>query len=252
MTTMRTPIFAANWKMNKSVKETPDFVPALQNALAAAPQIPYEVLIAPPATHLAVLGTAMRGTTYKLGSQNCGQAKSGAYTGEISPVVLKELGCDFVILGHSERRHVYGETDKLVLARLTAAVAEGLKVILCVGEKLEERKANKTFSVIDTQLAILSGLTLGSQLVIAYEPVWAIGTGENASPEQAQEVHAYIRKGLGAAGTNTPILYGGSVKPDNAAALLGKPDVDGFLVGGASLEPGTFAGVIKNGLESRT
>lgn len=249
---MRAPIFAANWKMNKTVKETPEFVPALRAALASVPSVPYEVLIAPPATHLAALGGALRGTSWKLGAQNCGQAKSGAYTGEISPVVLKEVGCDFVILGHSERRHVYGETDRLVLARLTAAVAEGLKVILCVGEKLEERKANKTFSVIDTQLAILSGLSLGSQLVIAYEPVWAIGTGENASPEQAQEVHAYIRKGLGAAGATTPILYGGSVKPDNAGALLGKPDVDGFLIGGASLEPGTFAGVIKNGLESRT
>ena len=238
--------------MNKSVKETPEFVPRLKLELDSAPPVPYEVVIAPPATHLVALGAALKATKWKLSAQNCGQAKSGAYTGEISPVVLKELGCEYVILGHSERRHVYGETDKLVLARLTAAVAEGLKVILCVGEKLEERKANQTFAVIDTQLAILKGLTLGSQLVVAYEPVWAIGTGENATPAQAQEVHAYIRKGLGTSATATPILYGGSVKPDNAGALMGNRDVDGFLIGGASLEPGTFAGVIKNGLESRT
>jgi len=249
---MRTPIFAANWKMNKSVKETPEFVPRLKAELVSAPAVPYEVIIAPSATHLSALAGALRGTTWKLSGQNCGQAKSGAYTGETSPVVLKELGCEYVILGHSERRHVYGEKDSLVLARLKAAVEEGLKVILCVGEKLEERKANQTFAVLDTQLAILKGLSLGSQLVVAYEPVWAIGTGENASPEQAQEAHAYIRKNLGPAGATTAILYGGSVKPDNAAAILGKPDVDGFLVGGASLEPGSFAGVIKNGLQSRT
>ena len=238
--------------MNKSVRETPDFAPRLKAELANAPKVEFEVVIAPPATHLMALGPALKSTGFKLAAQNCGQGKSGAFTGEISPVVLKELGCEYVILGHSERRHVYGEKDVLILARLKAAVDEGLKVILCVGEKLEERKAGKTFSVIETQMGILNGLNLGAQLVVAYEPVWAIGTGENATPEQAQEVHAFIRKGLGSAGASTPIQYGGSVKPENAATLLAKADVDGFLVGGASLEAGTFAGVIKNGLQSRT
>lgn len=248
----RVPMFAANWKMNKALREVTPFVQGLKAGVQGLPGIPYEVVLGPQAIHLVSLTQAVPGTGWKVAAQNCGTAKSGAFTAEISPVALKEVGVEYVIVGHSERRHVYGEKDSLVLARLKAAVDEDLKVILCVGEKLEERKAGKTFSVVDTQLGILNGLSLGAQLVIAYEPVWAIGTGENATPEQAQEVHAYIRKALGAAGATTRILYGGSVKAENAASLMSQPDVDGFLVGGASLEPGSFAGVIKNGLQSRT
>jgi len=259
---MRLPLFAANWKMNKAVSEVPAFFKDLVlqlGSLSPKGGKDFEVIIAPPATHLPEAQKAKKNTFIEMASQNCGTAESGAFTGEISPVVLKELDCAWVILGHSERRHVFLETNQLIQKRLEAALKQSLKPILCVGEKIEERKANQTFSVIEKQLEILKPLeahpAFGS-LVIAYEPVWAIGTGENASPEQAEEVHLAIRAYLkahfsGSFSENTRILYGGSVKPDNSKALMSQKNIDGFLVGGASLEVRSFASIIENALETR-
>ncbi|NDC25316.1 MAG: triose-phosphate isomerase [Proteobacteria bacterium] len=218
----------------------------------------FEVVIAPPATHLLPAVDSSKNTAIQIGAQNCGHAKSGAFTGEISPQVLKEIHCEWVILGHSERRHLYLEDDARILGRLKAAWDEQLKVILCVGETLPERKGQRTTQVVERQLQILreaSGIP-EDRLVVAYEPVWAIGTGENATPDQAQEVHQFIRNWLksnfsNSASEKTRILYGGSVKPDNSQELMGKPDVDGFLVGGASLEVSSFLGIIKNAFKSR-
>lgn len=259
----RSPIFAANWKMNKLVAETAEFVTRFRSLLGQVPQElgrDYHAVIAPPATHIQTLVQAIQGTRIEVSGQNCGSAKSGAFTGEISPLVLRELGCHYTLVGHSERRHVFGETDALVAARTKAALDEGLNVILCVGEVLSERKENRTFHRIQTQLSFLKESQFAAvwpKLVIAYEPVWAIGTGENATPEQAQEVHASIRKWItDQAGAHEAsalrILYGGSVKPENAGQLMSQQDVDGLLVGGASLDPSTFAGIVKNGLNSRT
>lgn len=259
---MRTPLFAANWKMNKAVREVPSFFKELAEKLSVLAQKggkDFEVVIAPPATHLAEAQNSKKSTCIELASQNCGIAESGAFTGEVSPVVLKELGCTWVILGHSERRHVFLETHEMVQKRLEAALKQGLKPILCVGEKIEERKANQTFTVIEKQLEILAPIKAEvgmDSLVIAYEPVWAIGTGENASPEQAEEVHLAIRGYLkthfsSSFSENTRILYGGSVKPDNSEALMRQKNIDGFLVGGASLEVKSFASIIENALKTR-
>jgi len=257
------PIFAANWKMNKFINEGTDFVVRFQGLLAEIP-VPlgdqYNVIIAPPATHLLALSKSIEKLPIELGAQNCDTAKFGAYTGETSPAVIKEVGGEWVILGHSERRHLFGEGDALILSRFKAALEERLKVILCVGETLQERKAGKTFRVVETQLSILRQQELPAKawerLVIAYEPVWAIGTGENATPQQAEEVHAFIRawfleKWSAEFASQLRILYGGSVKPDNAIGLMAQTDVDGFLIGTSSLDPVVFAGVIKNGLKSR-
>lgn len=257
----RAPLFAANWKMNKFVKDTEPFVRGLLDVIASEPKKAgrdFQVLVAPSATHLTAMRAAIGAGPILLSAQNCGQGRFGAFTGENSPAVLKEIGCDWVILGHSERRHVYLESDERVQERLKAALEEGLSVILCVGEKLDERKAGKTSDVVRRQMEILKQVPVSDyakRLVIAYEPVWAIGTGEVATPEQAQEVHAFIRGWMrenleqGAA-ENTRILYGGSVKPENASDLM-KEDVDGFLVGGASLEVQSFAGIIRNSMNSR-
>jgi triosephosphate isomerase len=202
----------------------------------------------------------MEKTPFKLGAQNSGAAKFGAYTGEVSPALIKEIGCEWVILGHSERRHLFKEEDHLILSRLRAALEEGLGVILCVGEVLQDRKQGKTFKVIEGQLSILKQNHVPAnalkKLIVAYEPVWAIGTGENATPSQVQEVHAYIRNWFAekCSATDAPglrILYGGSVKPDNSSQIMGQKDVDGLLVGTSSLDPTVFAGVIKNGVKSR-
>jgi triosephosphate isomerase (TIM) len=258
---MRTPIFAANWKMNKLVKETSEYVQKLGPLLSDLPKkmgVDYEVVLAPAATHLSMLSGLLVNTSFRLGAQNCGFAKFGAYTGESSPVVLRELGCEWVIVGHSERRHVFKEDDALIVSRMKAAVEEGLNVIFCVGEILQDRKAGKTFNTLERQLSILKQQPLSppsfSRLVIAYEPVWAIGTGENATPQQAQEVHLFIRNWFGEKFSRSEadalrILYGGSVKAENAGQIMGQKDVDGLLVGGASLDPAVFSGVIKNGLK---
>jgi len=257
-------LFAANWKMNKSCREASEYPRALETQLKDVPfQIgkDYDVLLAPMSLQLAELGKQIEGKGIGLAAQNSGPGKSGAYTGELSPASIKELGCRWVILGHSERRHVFKEDDLLVLKRAQAAMEEGLNVMLCVGELLQDRKTGSTNQVIEAQLKILTEKKLppdfAQRLIIAYEPVWAIGTGENATPEQAQEVHAFIRQWFSdkisaQAASQLRILYGGSVKPENAGEIMAEPDVDGLLVGSASLDPSVFAGVIKNGLKSKT
>lgn len=254
----RVPIYAANWKMNKGLAETEPFVGALRKRLSDLPRragTDYEVVVAPTALHLAGLVRSVSGSPIQPSAQNCGFEKSGAFTGEISPAVLSEMGCPWVILGHSERRHVFMETDALIAKRLKAALDSGLKVILCVGEKLEARKAGKTLEVVEGQLSILQDAGFAGrwdQLVVAYEPVWAIGTGETATPAQAQEAHAFIRKWVAGvaprAAGGLRILYGGSANAGNSGVLMKETDVDGLLVGGASLDANSFADLIRNGL----
>ncbi len=258
---MRIPVFAANWKMNKSLAESGQFIAALISKLGSASAdiaTRFELVVAPPYTHLGVLADSAVGTRIQISSQNCGVAKNGAFTGEISPSVLRELGCDWTIIGHSERRHVFKEDDGMLLLRTRAAIEEKLSIIFCIGETLEDRRAGKTMQVLGTQLKLLSQLNPGilTPLVLAYEPVWAIGTGETATPGQAQEVHAFIREWLTknfsteVAGS-LRILYGGSVKPENAAAIMSQNDVDGLLVGGASLDPEAFSGIVIEGLKGK-
>lgn len=257
----RIPVFAANWKMNKAVADIAPYVKGLVDQLSHLPikiGAGFQVVIAPPATHLPALRQMTMASALEASSQNCGTAKSGAFTGEISPVVLKELGVKWSIVGHSERRHVFKEDDALVFSRMKSALEEGLSVIFCVGETIEERRNNQTNTVVERQLTVLKqlGPNLLPQVVIAYEPVWAIGTGENATPGQAQEVHSHIRewvnKNLGNAVAQTVrVLYGGSVKAENSKDIMAEADVDGLLVGGASLDATSFASVIKNGLLSR-
>lgn len=257
----RVPVFAANWKMNKALSEVEGYVAQLSERLAPLTQKAgkdYQLMVAPSAVHLPFLVKAARGSAVECCAQNCGTEKSGAFTGEVSPVVLKEVGCSWVLVGHSERRHVFGESNDLVGRRLKAALQEGLKVILCVGEKIEERRSNRTFDVVSSHLSVINRVvsdTMWPNLVVAYEPVWAIGTGETATPEQAQEVHAFIRRWLVQQGWNQPasalrILYGGSVNPGNSESLMAKEDVDGLLVGGASLDPVKFAELVTNGLKA--
>jgi triosephosphate isomerase len=245
--------------MNKKSRESTEFLslfPGLIQDLAATA---YEVAIAPQMALIELVARQLLGKPIAVAAQNCGTARSGAFTGEVSPALLKELGVRWVILGHSERRHVFHEPDALVLARLKAAWEEGLKPVLCVGEQLADRKAGKAFEVVANQLGILRepGLEDGiwEDLVIAYEPVWAIGTGENATPQQAEEVQFFIREWLAkhfpGAANRVRVLYGGSVKAENAASLMSQPSVDGLLVGNASLDATTFAGVVRNGLMSR-
>ncbi len=256
MVDLRTPLFIANWKMNKVGREVQAFVGPFCEATQRQSSRG-EMVLAPVAVYLSDLTKMTQGTHVQVAAQNCGAAKSGAFTGEISPVMLKDLGVRWVILGHSERRHVFKEDNALVNARLKAALEEGLTPVFCVGEKLEERKANRTFSVIEGQLAGLKDLgeAILKPLVIAYEPVWAIGTGENATPDQAQEVHAFIRQWLSknissTFANRTRILYGGSVKAENSAQLMSMEDVDGLLVGGASLDPLSFGEIVNRGLKS--
>ena len=202
------------------------------------------------------MGEVLKGTQIALGAQNCYHEKEGAFTGEISPSMLVDLGCKYVILGHSERRHKMGECDITVNKKIHAALNAGLHVILCIGESLDERQANKTNEILKNQLdGSLAGIGAPcyKSLVLAYEPVWAIGTGHNASPQQAQDAHAYIRSWVAKhhgpeIASHLVIQYGGSVKPDNAASLLTQPDVDGGLIGGASLKADQFLGIIRAGM----
>jgi triosephosphate isomerase len=255
---MRTPTFIANWKMNQDLSQLSKYVVGFQQALSDVSTKDCQILIAPMAIHLQALKQFSQNADYFLCAQNCGPAKSGAYTGEISPAAIKELGVSYVLLGHSERRHAFKEDDLLIASKVRAALEAGLKVVLCVGETLQDKKNGKTTKVIEAQLSILKEATILSQfknLILAYEPVWAIGTGENATPEQAEEVHLFIRNWLMAnvskEAENLILLYGGSVKPENAASLMAKPNVDGLLVGGASLDPGQFSAIIRNGLKNR-
>ncbi|MEE9279058.1 MAG: triose-phosphate isomerase [Myxococcota bacterium] len=247
---MRTPIIAANWKMHKTPAEALAFAKEFAELVREVEDV--EIVIAPPYPALAELGRALAGTGITLAAQNVHPEPAGAFTGEVSVGMLSELGCRYVIVGHSERRALFGETDAFISAKLQAAQDGGLRPILCVGETLVEREAGRTFEVVSAQLAgSLARVddTRAEELVIAYEPVWAIGTGRTATPELAQEVHAHIRSQLGqrfaAAAEAIRIQYGGSVKPESAEALLSQPDIDGGLVGGASLDPASFCAIIR-------
>jgi triosephosphate isomerase len=249
---MRRQMMAGNWKMNKTVAEAVELATALRRLLEAEPAR-LDVLIAPPFTALQAVGTAIKGSPIVLAGQNMHWEKDGAFTGEISPAMLRDVGCTFVILGHSERRHMFDETDERLSRKTRAAVDAGLVPLLCVGETLAERESHRTLEVIETQIErALRHLTPdeATRIVIAYEPVWAIGTGRAATPLQAQEVHAFIRKRVAtshgdAAAHPLRILYGGSVKPDNIGSLMAQGDVDGALVGGACLDAATFFKIIQ-------
>lgn len=246
----RKSLIAANWKMHKTMGEAVAFAMGLQAEVGDRED--REVVIAPPFTALSAVKAALQKKGFKLAAQNCYWEEKGAFTGEISVSMLRDVGCDYVVIGHSERRHVFGETDEMVQKKVTAAFRHGVIPILCVGEVLEERESGKTFQVVSGQLeAAVRGLTAdqAAQLVIAYEPVWAIGTGKNATPDQAQEVHAFLRDRYASLyekniANNTRILYGGSVKPDNVDSLMAQPDLDGMLVGGASLEVASFKRIV--------
>ncbi|MBN1587916.1 MAG: triose-phosphate isomerase [Pirellulales bacterium] len=250
---MRRPFIAGNWKMNldrnSSVALATNIMEKLK-AFGAAQDV--EVAVCPASCYLDAVATAVDRSILGVGAQNMYHEPKGAFTGELSAAMLLDVGCQYVILGHSERRHILGETDAAVNQKLKAALAAGLVPIVCVGETLPQREAGKTLEVIRTQFSgSLAGLT-GEQMatvVIAYEPVWAIGTGKTASPEQAEEVHLDLRKIMADCYNNqiaesVRIQYGGSVKPSNAADLLGQPNIDGALVGGASLEADSFMGIV--------
>ena len=248
---MRIPFIAGNWKMNMLRESSLALVRGLIEQLPTSDRV--EVAVCPPSVYLQEVATAVRGSRIALGAQNMYHEKEGAFTGELSGAMLRDVGCSHVILGHSERRQFFGESDKSVNQKVVAALALGLTPIVCVGETLAQRDAGKTESVIDTQcrgsLAELSP-EQAAKLVIAYEPVWAIGTGKTATPEQAEQVHAHIRALLvqlfgQATADGLRIQYGGSVKADNAAELLRQPNIDGALVGGASLKPDGFAAIVK-------
>ncbi|MDR1534156.1 MAG: triose-phosphate isomerase [Planctomycetota bacterium] len=247
---MRKPFICGNWKMYKTVAEAVAFVEAARGLVAGAEGV--EIGIAAPATALKSLADAARGSNIRVGGENCHWEKEGAFTGEISPGMLLEAGCSFVVLGHSERRQYFGETSGVVNKKVKAALAAGLDVIMCCGETLAEREAGKTALVVEGHVADgLAGLAAGdlARVVVAYEPVWAIGTGRTATPAQAQEVHAGIRELLArlfgpAAAEALRIQYGGSVKPENVGEIMAQPDVDGALVGGASLKPDSFAKLV--------
>jgi triosephosphate isomerase (TIM) len=242
---MPRPLIAGNWKMHKTVGEARALADEIRRGAAG---LSAEVLVCPPFTALLAVAEALRGGAVLLGGQDMHWEDEGAFTGEVSPRMLRDTGCTHVILGHSERRQLLAEKDDEVAKKAQAAFRHGLTPIVCVGETLAERDGNRTMEVVERQVErALRGLTpdQAAATVVAYEPVWAIGTGRNATPEQAQEVHAFIRR-LAARSHGEPaaaaarILYGGSVKPDNAAALLSQVDVDGALVGGASLQAAGF------------
>ena len=252
---MRKPLIAGNWKMNTTAASGAELAAAV--AAGAGDLDAVDLLVCPPSVYLAAVKSAVGDAAVAVGAQNMYHEASGAFTGELSADMLKDVGCTYVILGHSERRHILGESDADVNKKTLAALAAGLIPVVCVGELLEEREAGKTAEVIRTQVeGSLAGLTNEQMAgtVIAYEPVWAIGTGKVATPEQAEEVHADLRKLIAerynaATADAVRILYGGSVKPDNATELLGQADVDGALIGGASLKAGDFLAIAKAGAE---
>lgn len=247
----RKPFVCGNWKMYKTVSETKTLLEAIVAGARGMEGV--EIGVAPPFTSLQAAHAALAGSNILLSAQNVHPAKEGAFTGEVSVPMLKDVGCGYVIIGHSERRTLFGETDAGCAEKVSAALEGGLRVILCVGETLAERDAEKTLEVVTTQL--LGGLSKVApaqfaSVVIAYEPVWAIGTGRTATPEQAQAVHAHIRKDIAAkfgaeVAAALRIQYGGSVKPDNAEALFSQPDIDGGLIGGAALKSDSFLAICK-------
>ena len=252
---LRKPLIAGNWKMNKTPSEAVSLVAELKPTLGQLTDV--GVLVCPPFTALDRVGHLLEGTTIALGAQNMHFENSGAFTGEVSATMLRELFVSYVILGHSERRSLFGENDAFINQKVLKALSASLKPILCVGETLAEREANQTLAVIAEQLR--KGLAaveaaVAENVVVAYEPVWAIGTGKVASPEQAQEVHGFIRKTLAelfseAVAGKMRILYGGSMKPANAPELLAQPDIDGGLIGGAALKAAEFTALVNAAIQ---
>jgi triosephosphate isomerase len=246
------PFIAGNWKMFTNAATARDLAAAVAKGVASIPGV--RVAVCPPFPYLTLVADVIRGSSVALGAQNCYPEKEGAFTGEVSPAMLVDVGCRWVIIGHSERRHILGESDAFINRKIKAALAAGLGVIFCVGETLQERESNQTERLLETQLngglAGFGAADLG-KIVVAYEPVWAIGTGKVATPEQAQEAHAFIRRQIGKTfGEPTAaaltIQYGGSAKPENVELLLSQPDVDGALVGGASLKAEQFLAIINH------
>ena len=243
----RKVLVAGNWKMNTMADEALELVSEIAKAYGASEQA--EILLCPPFVWLGLVGSIVKATNIKLGGQNMYWEEKGAYTGETSPAMLKSAGCDYVIIGHSERRLYFGETDQTINKKLFKAIEIGLTPVVCLGESLEIRESGKTNDIIANQFEnCFKDFTEFEKIVIAYEPVWAIGTGKTASPEQAQDVHKLLRDLLSQrtdAFDKVRLLYGGSVKPGNAPDLISKDDIDGFLVGGASLKADDFCGIIK-------
>jgi len=249
---VRKKLIAGNWKMNKDLPESAELVHSLMSQL---PTLPSNVLVVlcPPFTSLSTAAELLKASPFKLGAQNMSEHDDGAFTGEISWKMLKSVGCEYVILGHSERRQYFNESDELINRKAKKAIVAGLRPILCVGETLDEREKGITSSVVTTQIkGVLSGLTALdlAKVVVAYEPVWAIGTGRNATPQQAEEVHQLIRRLIADLYGNPVaegvlVLYGGSVKPDNASDLMAQNDIDGALVGGACLKADSFSAIIR-------
>ena len=247
---MRKKFVAGNWKMNMLGKEAGQLARGIAGGVTGVTD-EVDVVLAPPFTALRIVAEAIEGTGIRLGAQDVFWEETGPYTGEISPAMLVDAGCEWVIIGHSERRSIFHETDGMVRKKINAALAEGLRVIVCVGETLEEKEGGKTVTVVDGQVeSALSGLEIRdpSRFVIAYEPVWAIGTGHNATPDEAEFVHATIReiagKIMGDIADRIRIVYGGSVTEDNIAELLAEPDIDGALVGGASLRADAMTSIV--------
>lgn len=252
----RKVIIAGNWKMNKTAAEGCELVNALKEKLACSCYDNVDIVVCPPFTTLGAVVEAAKGSRIKVGAQNVHWAESGAFTGEISAEMLKSAGVEYVIIGHSERRQYFGETDATVNSRLKAAIAAGLKPIVCIGELLEEREGGLTEKVLTTQIrGGFDGITGEemAEVVVAYEPVWAIGTGKTATPDIAQETHAHIRKELAAmfgdeVAAKVRIQYGGSMKADNARELVAQADIDGGLIGGAALKADSFVALINEAM----
>jgi len=250
---MRKTFIAGNWKMNLSKQEAVELATAVATAVGDSDTV--DVAVCPSFGYLDAVKTALGASAVKLGAQNLNANDAGAFTGEISGTMLSDLGCDLVIVGHSERREIFGECDQVVNTKLKAGLKHGLHVILCVGETLEEREAGETNNIVGTEvLGSLADITSAemANITIAYEPIWAIGTGKVATPDQAEQVHAHIRSILterfgDEVAQATRIQYGGSVKPGNAQELLSQPNIDGALVGGASLDAESFMGIIQHG-----
>ena len=248
---MRQPMVAGNWKMNGSSSSVSELIDGIKAGVSAANA---EVVVCPPFIYIPNVASSIAGTDIHLGAQNMCDQDSGAFTGEVAGPMLKDVGCEYVIIGHSERRALYGETDKITAVKYATALKNNLKPIFCIGETLEEREQGITEQVVGRQIdAILdeSGVASLANAVLAYEPVWAIGTGKTASPDQAQEVHAFIRSKIAgqdaAIADGLRILYGGSMNPGNAAELRSQPDIDGGLIGGASLKADDFLAICTAG-----
>jgi triosephosphate isomerase len=244
---MRIPIIAGNWKLHNTIEEALSLVKGIHYGLPWPGEV--EVVVAPPFTALSAVADFLKDSYIRVAAQDVFWEEKGAYTGEISGTLLKDVAVDYVIIGHSERRQYFGETDETVNRKVKSALRNQLIPIICVGETLAQREAGQVEAIISDQVGkALEGLTAEaiSNVVIAYEPIWAIGTGQTATPEQAESVHALIRATVRARHASPPILYGGSVKPSNSKEILAQPNIDGALVGGASLKPEDFIEIIKN------